>query len=553
MCWKSCCAASVYHAWAGLRSGVLNSRIRNFRKTTMTIKKLRVLLAETSPDDAAHTLVKLKESGYAVEYLRVGNVSDMRTALAGSTRDEERWDAVLCSYGSSGFSGMEALQLAQSSEMDIPFLFLSHDLREETIIHTMQAGADDYIFKGSLNRLAPSIEHNLRAARIRREHRKAQLALLENQTRLHAFIADLPGMAYQVLFCRDGKVNFPYVSEGSQAVLGLRSHDLEKTPALFLDMLHPEDRASYAQTMDASARQLSFWNWEGRIRVLPGNEIKWINLRCSPRQVEQGIQWEGIMFNITQSKLAEIEVNRSQEQLRELASHIHDVREQERLAIAREVHDDLGSTLTAIKLDIAWLGGRLKTVSSELAGKARNIENLVDKCTAAATNISRTLRPSVLDTFGIVAAIEMEASEFEQRTGIACVLKHTDEGAAPAPDVAIALFRIFQESLANITKHSCASNTVVEIANRAECINLTVSDNGCGCTEADRDKPNSFGLRGIRERVAHFDGEVQICSAPGQGTTIAVCVPHQRRIAQDEGAYAETCAALAKACNGALR
>lgn len=519
----------------------------------MTIKKLRILLAETSPDDAAHTLAKLKESGYAVECLRVDNIPDMRAALAGSTRDEERWDAVLCSYGSSGFSGMEALRLAQAGEMDIPFLFLSHDLREETIIHTMQAGADDYIFKGSLNRLAPSIEHNLRAARIRREHRKAQLALLENQTRLHAFIADLPGMAYQVLLGRDGGISFPYVSEGSQAVLGLRSQDLEKAPALFLDMLHPDDHVSYAQTMDASARQLSFWNWEGRIRVLPGNEIKWINLRCSPRQVGQGIQWEGIMFNITQSKLAEIEVNRSQEQLRELSSHIHDVREQERLAIAREVHDDLGSTLTAIKLDIAWLGGRLKTVSHELADKARNIENLVDKCTEAATNISRTLRPSVLDTFGIVAAIEMEANEFEQRTGIACVLKHTDEGAAPAPDVAIALFRIFQESLANITKHSSASKIAVGIANSSECINLTVSDNGCGCTEADRSKPNSFGLRGIRERVVHFGGDVRICSVLGQGTTIAVCVPHQRRVTPDDGAHAAACAALAEACGGAPR
>ncbi|MBI4938539.1 MAG: PAS domain-containing protein [Nitrosomonadales bacterium] len=519
----------------------------------MGIKKLRVLLVETSPDDAAHTLAKLKESGYAVVQLRVDNASDMRAALAGNDRGEEGWDAVLCSYDPDGFCGLEALNLVQSLEIDIPFVFLSHDLREETIIHTMQAGADDYIFKGSLNRLAPSIEHNLRAARIRREHRTAQLALLENQTRLHAFIADLPGMAYQVLLGPDGGMSFPYVSEGSHAVLGLSPQDLEKCPALFLDMLHPDDRASYAQTMDTSARQLSFWNWEGRIRILPDNETKWINLRCSPRTVQPGILWEGIMFNITQSKLAEIEVNRSQEQLRELSSHIHDVREQERLAIAREVHDDLGSTLTAIKLDIAWLGGRLKSVNPKLAAKARNIENLVDKCTVAATNISRTLRPSVLDAFGIVAAVEMEANEFEQRTGIACTLKHSDEGAAPAPDVAIALFRIFQESLTNITKHSRASKVAVEVTNRAECINLTVSDNGCGCTEADRSKPHSFGLRGIRERVAHFGGDVRIFSAPGKGTTIAVCIPHQRRSEPDGGVQAPVCATLEDACSGAER
>jgi signal transduction histidine kinase len=519
----------------------------------MGIKKLRALLVETSPADAAHTLAKLMESGYVVEHLRVDNAAAMEAALGGNGYGPGEWDVVLCSYDPSGFCGLEALHLVQSREIDIPFLFLSHDLREETIIHTMQAGADDYIFKGTLNRLAPSIEHNLRAARIRREHRSAQLALLENQTRLHAFIADLPGMAYQVLLGPDGRISFPYVSEGSYAVLGLSPQDLEKNPALFLDMLHPEDRVSYAQTMEASARQISFWNWEGRIRIPPGDETKWINLRCSPRTVGPGILWEGIMFNITQSKLAEIEVNRSQEQLRELSSHIHDVREQERLAIAREVHDDLGSTLTAIKLDIAWLGGRLKTLNPKLAAKAKSIEGLVDKCTAAATNISRTLRPSVLDTFGVIAAVEMEANEFAQRTGIACTLRQTDEGAAPASDVAIALFRIFQESLTNITKHSRATKVAVEVFNRAECINLTVSDNGCGCTEADRRKPHSFGLRGIRERVAHFGGEVRVDSAPGRGTTISVCVPHQRQDAPDGAKPAAPCCDLTNVCAEAVK
>jgi signal transduction histidine kinase len=518
----------------------------------MGIRKLRVLLVERSQDDAAHTLAKLEESGYVVEHSRVDNASAMGEALAGDGRGDEEWDVVLCSYDPSGFCGLEALYLVQSRQIDIPFLFLSHDLREEAIIHAMRAGADDYIFKGSLNRLAPSIEHNLRAARIRKEHRRVQLALLENQTQLHAFIADLPGMAYQVLLGLDGGISFPYVSEGSYAVLGINPADLGKTPALFLDMLHPEDRVSYAQAMDISARQLSFWNWEGRIRISPGNETKWINLRCSPRTVQTGILWEGIMFNITQSKLAEIELNRSQEQLRELSSHIHDVREQERLAIAREVHDNLGSTLTAIKLDIAWLGGRLKTANPELATKAGNIENLVDKCTMAATNISRTLRPSVLDTFGIGAAIEIEAGEFEQRTGIACTFKNLDEGVAPAPDAAIALFRIFQESLANITKHSRASKVEAEIVNRAGCVHLVVSDNGCGCTEIDRRKPNSFGLRGIRERAAHFGGDVRIRSAPGEGTTIEVCIPQQHGQTPDGGEQlAVTCATIMGACGAA--
>jgi two-component system sensor histidine kinase UhpB len=351
----------------------------------------------------------------------VDSARGMKAALA-----KDQFDVVLCSYDPPGFGGLAALELMQNSGVYIPFLFLSHDLREETIIYTMQHGADDYIFKGSLNRLAPAIEHNLREARIHQEHRAAQLALQENQTRLHAFIADLPGMAYQMLLRDDGAITFPYISEGCQALLGISPQDLSHVVLLFEALLHPEDFASYQQSLQASAKNMSFWNWEGRILTMPNNEVKWINLRSSPRRTPQGILWEGIAFNITQSKLAEIEIRRSKAQLRELSSHIQDVREQERIAIAREVHDDMGSTLTAIKLDIAWLAGRLADKPA-LAEKAKSIESLVDRCTAAAGNISRSLRPSVLDTFGIVAAIEMETDEFEQRTGISCIFEHDND------------------------------------------------------------------------------------------------------------------------------
>jgi len=258
----------------------------------------------------------------------------------------------------------------------------------------------------------------------------------------------------------------------------------------------------------------------------PAGEIKWINLRCSPRLMDNGdVQWEGIMSNISQSKFAEIEILHSQEMLRELSSHIEGAREQERLSIAREIHDDMGGTLTAIKLDVAWLDGRLGGKNETWDAKGKGIEALVDRCIASANNISRTLRPSVLDTFGLIAAIEMEAEEFEQRTGISCPINNVDEGVEIDPDVAIALFRIFQEALTNIMKHAHASLVNVDICNRCEGVDLIVSDDGRGLSEADRQKPRSFGLRGIAERVAHFNGMVDISSIPGAGTTVAVHIP----------------------------
>ena len=519
----------------------------------MEIKKLRVLLVEVSPDEAARVLACLKEAGYSVEHQQMADVSAAESTLLKSGKSAGARDVVLCSSVPLQLGSLEMLRLIKVTHESRAPLLLLGELREEDIVQAIKAGVDDYISRNNLARLVSSIEQSLRAAHGQHGHRQPQPTLPESEVRLNAFVADLPGMAYQVLRKSGGSISFPYVSEGSHAVLGLDPHELERNSALFLEILYPDDRASYIQTMEASARQFSFWNWEGRIRVPPGNEIKWINLRCSPRKTDSGILWEGIALNITQSKLAEIELSRSQEQLRELSSHIHDVREQERLAIAREVHDNLGSTLTAIKLDIAWLEGRLAAANSELVPKVKNIENLVDKCAVAATNISRALRPGVLDEFGIVAAIEMEANEFEQRTGIACTLKHGKEDIEAPPDIAIALFRIFQESLNNITKHSKASKVVVSVINRPECINLVVSDNGCGCSETDRRKPHSFGLRGIQERVAHFGGEVRIVSAPGRGTTVAVCVPRQRQQGPEIATHATACPVIREACEGAMR
>ena len=482
--------------------------------------KLRVLFVEASQDDLQQTLAKLADSNFLVEYQCVNDAYAMKIALL-----SEAWDVVLCSYNPPAFGGLEALNLMHSLNIELPFLFLSHNLREENIIQAIQAGAGDYIYQGNLNRLVPAIEHYLREAVIRQEHRQMLLDLKENQIRLHALISNLPGMAYQLLQTAHNEFSFPYVSEGSYALLGVHPKELESDPSLFINMLHPDDLPSYTKTMQDSARDLSFVYWEGRIQSLPAGEIKWVNLRCSPRTLPQGLQWEGLIFNITERKLAEIGAMRSQEQLRELSAHIQDVREQERLALSREVHDDMGSMLTAIKMDIAWLGKRINSNEPALTAKLTDIENLVTKCASAASNIARNLRPSALDSFGIVAAIEVEASEFEKRTGIPCLLDTVDEGVAVTPTVSITLFRIFQETLNNIMKHAHASKVRVLIHNRINSVDLTVSDNGCGLSEPDRQKPRSFGLRGIQERVARFNGDVRITSKPGKGTTIAVSIP----------------------------
>ena len=187
----------------------------------MTAKNLRILLVEASSDDAKRTLAKLKQNGYTVEHLRVKDATAMQKALA-----EKEWDVVLCSYDPSGFCGLEALSLMQAAGIDLPFLFLSHDQRESTLIKAIQAGAGGYIFKDNLNFLAAAIEHSLREARTRREHKEALLALQNYQARLYSFISNLPGMAYQLLLDTKGVLSVPYVSEGGRSLLGFDPRDL---------------------------------------------------------------------------------------------------------------------------------------------------------------------------------------------------------------------------------------------------------------------------------------------------------------------------------------
>lgn len=336
-------------------------------------------------------------------------------------------------------------------------------------------------------------------------------------------------MAFQLVRSSDDRFFFSYIGDGSRALLGLEPTELEGNSQSFLALIHAEDSAAFCESMRLSAQNLTFWSWEGRVTLATG-EMKWLTLGSSPQLRDAGtVEWEGLVVNITQTKLDELELLRSQEQLREFSSHIQDAKEQERLRIAREVHDEIGGLLTAIKIDLAWMKDRLPKSKKMLTDKMSTIENLVDKAMTSARNLAHSLRPGYLDSFGIVAAIEMEACEFEQRTGIKCLLSHNEDEAEMElhPDISIALFRIFQESLTNILKHAQATEVRILIQNSPQQTELVISDNGRGFSQEARLKPRSFGLRGIQERVSHFGGTVTFLSAPGQGTTVAVNVPHR--------------------------
>ena len=347
-------------------------------------------------------------------------------------------------------------------------------------------------------------------------------ALAMAEARFNAIVNHTPGLVYQFLLGADGRHAFPYLSEGCAPLLGVQPAELQRDPDLFLRLILPEDRKGYLEAMAVSKISLSSWNWEGRIWIDAWKDVKWINLRATPHAAGAGaVQWDGIMTNITDSKIEQQDALRSRARLAELTDHIEQVKEQERARIAREIHDDLGGNLTAIKMALSMLSARLPPDQPSLVEKAAYLDDLVDRTIEAVHRISLDLRPSTLD-LGIVAALEWQAREFEKGSGVACIFRSAEREIELDADHAAALFRIFQEALTNVAKHAGATRVTVTLRRQRQHLTLAICDNGRGIAPADRLKPASFGLRGMSERARALGGTLTLSAAPGGGTMVTI-------------------------------
>lgn len=486
----------------------------------MEKQTLRLLMIEDSADDEELILQPLKESGFSVHCLRVETIESLRDALR-----KEHWDVIISDYNLPEFDANEVLTLLKSHDLDIPLIIVSGCIGEETAASLMKAGAHDFVMKGSTARLVPVVERSLLEAENRRQFSLSQTALKKSEARFRAIASNLPGVMFQFMLEKHEKISFPYVSDGSLMLLGLHPHTLMDAPGLFYEMIVTDDRPSYSRSMSVSAKNLSPWNWEGRIQVDEKADAKWISLRATPRQTSsKDILWDGILINITRNKLAEIEIASSREQLAELSSYLQKIKEQERARIAREIHDDIGGILTAIKCELLpWTEG-VHNKPDFYQKKAESIESLVDQVIDSTRRISMDLRPGILDC-GIVAAVKWQAKEFCDRVRVQYRFSCDSDEIPLDSDLSVAIFRIFQETLTNISKHASASRLQVRLTEKDGWVFLEVSDNGCGITEQDMTKPQSFGIRGMRERCQQLRGSLHISGKPGKGTKVTISIP----------------------------
>jgi PAS domain S-box-containing protein len=369
--------------------------------------------------------------------------------------------------------------------------------------------------------------------------RRGEKALTESQAQLAGIIAS----AMDAIVTIDEDQKIVLFNTAAESIFRCRAADVIGQP---LDRFIPARfRARHAEHVRALGRSDCV-----RRLIGPGGVV--IGRRADGEEfpAESSISQSGapgrrlytvIMRDVSERQRAEAELQKSQAQLRALASHLQSVREDERTRIAREVHDGLGQVLTAMKIDLAWLAARIRPEDSAAAAKIQGMNSLVAETIRLVRAIAAELRPGVLDDAGLVAAIDWQAEEFEARTAISCRFLSTVPEDTLDAELSTALFRILQEALTNVARHSNATTVEVELRREDNRAVLVIADNGRGITPREIEDVRSLGLLGMRERALLLGGDLTIVGRRGEGTIVTVNLPlHRKPIAahpvEDRGA-----------------
>ena len=234
----------------------------------------------------------------------------------------------------------------------------------------------------------------------------------------------------------------------------------------------------------------------------------------------------GVSFDITERKKGEKDLKELSQQLRDLSSHLQNIREEERKRIGREIHDDLGQQLTAIKMDVAWVDKKIPEETTVLKSKLKNIIHLLDKSNQSIRRILSELRPGILDDLGLLEAIEWLGKEFTANTGIPFTFTTAETEIKSSEPVATCIFRVHQEAFTNITRYARANKVSTSLSIIDGSIVVSIEDDGIGFDAAHVQHKKSFGILGMKERVLSLRGKFELISSPGKGTKIIISLPY---------------------------
>lgn len=353
-------------------------------------------------------------------------------------------------------------------------------------------------------------------------HKKAELAIKENEEYISSILSCIPDLLF--------------VFDSNGVYLDFKSGSLN-------DLSTPEDGFLGKNLFDVLPENVAKSIHSGIIKVLKNENVEPFEYHLDTEDKRANFECHLLPFgnnkvvalirNITERKKAEVALGNSQEQLKNFAAHLQDVREEERIMLAREIHDELGQILVALKIDMGMLKQKtIKYIDPEnknaVLKSFNQIIDLIDSSLHTTRRIMTGLRPEVLEIVGFIEAVKLYTQEFQQRHTISCLYENSLSSLEVNPQQAVALYRIIQEALTNVVKHAKATSVKVQLGVDGNRFFMEISDNGIGLDTTHKVKMNSFGLIGMRERVYLLDGEFSITSQPGKGTCIRVEMPYSK-------------------------
>jgi PAS domain S-box-containing protein len=383
--------------------------------------------------------------------------------------------------------------------------------------------------KAEIRRLNEELEQKVEART--RELVTAYEALKQAEDRIRLVIDTIPTMAWSLR--PDGVLDF--VNQRWLDYTGLSFAEAMADPKR---IMHPEDLSKTTQKWLLNMAAGEPHEDEMRLRRADG-EYRWFLIRTVPLLDQQGniAKWYGTCTEIEDRKDAEQKLRDSGEQLRALTARLESLREEERMRISREIHDELGQRLTGLRMDLLRAERKLEELQgspavNSLLDTLVSATELADGLTAAIQEIAADLRPGVLDKLGLGAALHYEGRRFLERSGISCEVRSPETEPSLSAEVSTALFRIFQECLTNIVRHARASRVEAALKLEDGWVTLRVQDNGRGITQAEVANAESLGLLGMKERTALLGGEIVFQRDPQAGTIVTARVPQTRTTPQ---------------------
>jgi PAS domain S-box-containing protein len=354
---------------------------------------------------------------------------------------------------------------------------------------------------------------------------------LKKVTEAEARFRQLVESIHAIVWRRDAKtMNFSFVSHQAEKILGYPTKEWIENPKFWEEHIHAEDRDATIAFGNEQAEKHQNHEFDYRMIAADGRIVSMRNFVRVMIENNEPKELIGVMIDLTERKKAEDDLKQSRERLRALSAHLQFVREQERIKIAREVHDDLGQVLSALRMELSLLNQNLLE-SSETAPRQRilkelsTMSHLVDDTIRSVRRIITELRPEVLDHLDLSSALEWQIQEFRARTGIKTSFQSNLVESPLNQEGVTAIFRILQETLTNVYRHAQSKSVQVKLIEDQDSIILEVRDNGKGITDEDSRKSGSFGILGMKERVLLLGGTLSMEGGPGKGTTVRVAIP----------------------------